>query len=195
MDVRTINPLDLPSVELSERATLPDAPGIYFVLSGDSTILYIGRATSIAERWRAHHRTFQLSTMQNIRIAWVIVLDDMDLLSAIEQACIAYFMPTLNDHSVPYYPLHIDCYWGPDRSQRAFLQVRLDYAAWIGRPVSVREVADAVGVSRQFLYAIEQGREKPSWNTVEKLCKFYGVQPSNLLTYKERLALGWTWPK
>lgn len=55
-------------------------------------------------------------------------------------------------------------------------QARLAYQARIGRPVSIQEVADAVGVDRKRLTQIELGRmERIDTDTLAKLCAFYGV--------------------
>jgi hypothetical protein len=97
MDIETVNLLDLPSVALTDRATLPNCSAIYFALSPDNTVLYIGKARNLAFRWRGktHHRYFELAGMGNVRIAWLIVSDPM-LLNGVEAACIAYFRPPLN---------------------------------------------------------------------------------------------------
>jgi DNA-binding Xre family transcriptional regulator len=64
-------------------------------------------------------------------------------------------------------------------------QVRLNYAAQLGRDVSIKEVADAIGISRSGLRRIEENEVSISHAVLAKLCKFYGVQPGDLLEYKE----------
>lgn len=53
-------------------------------------------------------------------------------------------------------------------------QLRMDYAQRIGRPVTVEEVADRVGISRAQLSKIENGRtERIDFDTLAGLCSFY----------------------
>jgi len=94
-----ITPSELPSVALDERRSLPNTAGIYFVLAGD-TVLYIGRAASLAQRWHAHHRIAQFNEYGDCRIAWMTV-DDAGLLDRLEQACITHFSPMLNSELIP----------------------------------------------------------------------------------------------
>lgn len=54
-------------------------------------------------------------------------------------------------------------------------QLRLDYAAKIGRPVEQKEVADAVGVTEATLSRLERGLiTRIDFDTLVKLCGFYG---------------------
>lgn len=87
----------LPTLPLAQRAALPDAPGIYFALAADGTVLYIGKARRLVARWNStqHHRYAQLAAMPGVRLAWLVV-SDVALLRSIEQACIEYFNPPLN---------------------------------------------------------------------------------------------------
>lgn len=70
-----------------------------------------------------------------------------------------------------------------------FRQARVNYASKLGRPVSVREVAEQIGVSRQFLSNMEHGKVKPRWDTLEKMCELYEVKPGDLLDYEDLAAL------
>ena len=65
-------------------------------------------------------------------------------------------------------------------------QLRLNYQAKIGRPVTVEEVAEAVGITRAALSRIERNQtERIDFDTVTKLCTFYGVGVGDLLELKE----------
>lgn len=68
-------------------------------------------------------------------------------------------------------------------------QARLDYAQRLGRDVSVQEVATAIGITRAALHKIETGESFVSRPVLEKLCEFYQLQPGDLLSYEEWLAL------
>lgn len=69
-----------------------------------------------------------------------------------------------------------------------FRQARLDYQSKVGRVVTMEEVADAIGISRQSLSDIETRNALPRHKTLAALCKLYGVQPGDLLAYEDRLA-------
>lgn len=68
-------------------------------------------------------------------------------------------------------------------------QARLAYQVKQGRPVSIQEVADAVGVTRAYLNNLELGKAWPNEEVLAALCKLYGVQPGDLLEYEDRRAL------
>lgn len=70
-----------------------------------------------------------------------------------------------------------------------FRQARLDYQSRVGRVVTLEEVAQEVGVSRQSMSDIENGRSLPRYGTLAKLCKLYGLKPGDLLEYEDRRAL------
>ncbi len=68
-------------------------------------------------------------------------------------------------------------------------QVRLDYQQRIGRTVTIQEVADTVGVTRAALSNIENSKTKQvEYETLRKLCEFYGVSVGDLLVYEARRA-------
>lgn len=70
-----------------------------------------------------------------------------------------------------------------------FRQARLDYQSRIGRLVTLEEVAQELGVSRQSMSDIENGKSLPRYGTLAKLCKLYGLEPGDLLKYEDRRAL------
>lgn len=53
-------------------------------------------------------------------------------------------------------------------------RLRLDYASKIGRPVELREVAGAIGMTDAALSRFERGQtERVDFDTLQKLCGFY----------------------
>lgn len=95
MNVAEINPLHLPSLPLAERRQLPDCPAIYFVLEGGS-VVYIGKAASLTQRWTQHHKWQQFSELvDGSRIAW-LECSDTSLLDSVETALIRHFDPIFN---------------------------------------------------------------------------------------------------
>lgn len=94
----SIKPFSLPSVPLSKRSLLPDLPGCYFVLAGRK-ILYIGKANSLLERWKNHHRYEELQAVPRVKIVPLVFSKTVKLLQ-IEARLIEHFKPTLNRTSV-----------------------------------------------------------------------------------------------
>lgn len=65
-------------------------------------------------------------------------------------------------------------------------QLRFAQQAKLGRQVTVQEVADAIGISRERLTQIELGRMREiDTETLAKLCRFYGVGVGDILEYEE----------
>ena len=95
MNLDSVNPFDLPCVRLRDRSCLPNGAGIYFVLSGNATVLYVGKAIGIKSRWQQHHRLAEFRSLPDVTIAWLEV-KSVDSLSDIERALICRFRPSLN---------------------------------------------------------------------------------------------------
>lgn len=87
--------LDLPSVSLSELQSLPECPGIYFVIDKDCSVLYIGKADNLRRRWNKWHHRFDQAAENGAKVAWMQVSSKI-LLFDIEKALIQYFQPTAN---------------------------------------------------------------------------------------------------
>lgn len=95
--VNEINPLKLPSLPLVERSQLPKLASIYFVLQ-EETVLYIGRAINLFDRWTCHHRFEELRYLQNVKISWLEFHNaSVDLLVNVEKILIKHFRPKLNN--------------------------------------------------------------------------------------------------
>jgi excinuclease UvrABC nuclease subunit len=77
----------LPSILLEDRKSLPNLIAVYFVLDDNDNVLYIGQAKNVRNRWLGHHKTNQLTKLQNVKIAYLAV-DKEELLYEIEKACI-----------------------------------------------------------------------------------------------------------
>ena len=86
----------LPSVPLLDRDQLPNAPGIYFALSGTNELYYIGRSRSMRARWLQHHRYEELSRVAGIRLAFAVVAQQ-HVLGGLERALIRRLNPPIND--------------------------------------------------------------------------------------------------
>ena len=67
----------------------------------------------------------------------------------------------------------------------ALRRARLMLGAERGRAVTLEEVADAVGMSRPALNKLERGKAEPTYQTIRRLCDFYGKSPNELMGYAE----------
>jgi len=198
MDIAAINPLALPSLSLNERAALPDEPAIYFALAGDATVLYIGKARRLAERWKStqHHRYAQLSEMGNIRLAWLSVSDEK-LLDKIEIACIEHFKPTLNKSLRPRRARDED-------DKGAILRVRdaasdkglnLNQFAQALNAARARRNQEfvAMGTVRRYWYSTKDGSSTSeeldliSWSFLQEIAGLLGVSVYELLPVEDGL--------
>jgi DNA-binding Xre family transcriptional regulator len=70
-----------------------------------------------------------------------------------------------------------------------FRQARFDYQSQEGRRVTVEEIAKIVGISRQSMSNIENGKSFPRYETLAKLCELYSALPGDLLKYEDRQTL------
>ena len=63
-------------------------------------------------------------------------------------------------------------------------QARLNYQAKVGRTVTLREVAEIIGITNAALSRIEQGKtERIDFDTLSKLCNFYGVGVGDIIEF------------
>jgi hypothetical protein len=99
INLSSINLESLPWLPLEARTNLPELPGIYFVLDGYKTPLYIGRSANIRQRWNTHHRLNDIKNLPDIAIAWLEV-SEPSLLDSVEQALIDWFDPPLNGKAI-----------------------------------------------------------------------------------------------
>jgi excinuclease UvrABC nuclease subunit len=85
----------LPSVPFEERRRLPHDSGVYFALTSDGDVLYIGATQDLYHRWvYRHNKTEQLDTLGCCTIAFYVC--DMLFLADAEDAMISQFQPPLN---------------------------------------------------------------------------------------------------
>ncbi len=96
MNLETIQQ-KLPHVSLTELYELPEVSAIYYVVAND-TVLYVGQATNLKDRWRSHHRTLQLMTFIYAGIPVDIYWRECEraVLSEEESKEIETFVPRLN---------------------------------------------------------------------------------------------------
>lgn len=85
----------LPWIPIEGYRGLPVSPGVYFVVSHEDTVLYVGRSQSIRKRWLTHERLQEFLSKPGIRIAWLSVVD-IDALPKLEEAYIEHLKPLHN---------------------------------------------------------------------------------------------------
>lgn len=158
-DIERCNPLTLPSLLLNRVQELPQKiVGIYFLIDEDDSILYVGQSKNIRQRLMGkHHRASALKN-KNVRVAW-LELSDKQLLSAVENALIAWFNPTLNEANRQLL--------GGDSAGERFYRLRITVG------LSQVELADAIGVTDQTVSNWERGVHVPKLTPrqMANLCK------------------------
>jgi GIY-YIG catalytic domain len=90
-----IDPFKLPSLPLAWNSALPKCPAIYFAISENHQIFYIGSSTNLHSRWLNHNRFQELKNLGDVRVAWLQVLD-ISVLGLLESQAIRAYKPPLN---------------------------------------------------------------------------------------------------
>jgi predicted GIY-YIG superfamily endonuclease len=95
-----INLADLPSIPWEDRKSLPHIPAVYFVISKNSEVIYIGSTYDICNRLNNHNvkKGFKLYEVCTIRY---ITSEDKSLLIDTESKMIKHFKPVLNKRDNP----------------------------------------------------------------------------------------------
>ena len=97
MLIAKLHRLSLPSRRVSDRASLPHAPGCYYVFRG-WRLLYVGRAEkSIRTRWRGHDELPNLRQSDRVHYwrMWAVLVRDREAVD------IRKFRPPLNGRMEP----------------------------------------------------------------------------------------------
>jgi putative transcriptional regulator len=166
----TIDPLALPSLPLCERSQLPTTPCIYFAVDAQGVVQYIGRAINLRTRWQAHGKGVELGAIAGIRIAYLQT--DLNLLSEIEAALIAWFRPPLNN-LIPRQPCII--------AEGTRIQIRLKQLRE-SRGLQQNELARRLEMSLANVQKIEYGKAKSiPLETLDKLCQILECEVGDLL--------------
>ena len=172
----TIDPLQLPSVALTDRKQLPQTPCIYFAIDAEDAVQYIGRSVNPRQRWQNHHRQAQLIG------CWIAYMQcDEALLDEVETALIEWFSPALNGRSDT----------GKCRpTSQCVIRWRL-HEALAERRIKGVDLAEALGVDPNSISRLRQRKTMPrlSPETLGGICEFLNCQPGDLLVYEPDPAL------
>jgi len=182
IDPSQIDPHLLPSVALKDRRNLPDESGIYFAIT-PTEVLYIGQARRLVMRWSGvmHHRYRYLSTIKDVRIAW-LAIDNISLLDTVESDCIDYFSPVLNG-------LRISLKSAPQikpikRLASNILVLAAKKAQQEDRRISLRKIAEETGIQRYTIYGFANNtlKEYPD-SVLDTLCRYFRCRVGDLLVF------------
>lgn len=178
IDPKTLNPMELPSVSLSNRKLLPAASGIYFAIA-NGNIQYIGRSTNINHRWANHHRQSDIEPMSEANIAYLLI-SNSTLLPKVESALIKWFNPPLNGRNAlqptsPEYEKEI--------------RVRLG-RVW-DEEISNKEVSDATGIPLNTISKYKNGASIGTLNNLWHICQYLS-QRLGRKVYLEDVLEMWT---
>lgn len=95
--VLSIDVYSLPYCLLSKRQTLPAVPAVYFAIDPQNTVLYVGKADNLNNRWRNHDKGIDLAFIGEIKIHYLEV-DELltPSLCEIEKILIKKLKPSMN---------------------------------------------------------------------------------------------------
>jgi DNA-binding XRE family transcriptional regulator len=159
VDLESLDPFSLPSIPLSDRASLPRISCVYSVLSCES-VQYIGISEDLKNRWLNHHLINKLNP--ETRISW-LEINNRDLLYETEFALIKRFSPPLNrQNGVVNYRGKSEA----DLDKPVFVLLPIVIQGmgekiWEARKLSGRtqlELCKEAGITRQYWNQIENGQ-------------------------------------
>lgn len=78
MDIQDTDIPKLPRVSFIDVDLLPSKPGLYFVLTSEVRLLYIGKTKDFRNRWLQHHQESRLAKAQAAWVAYQIVADERE---------------------------------------------------------------------------------------------------------------------
>lgn len=95
IEVETVNPFQLPVCPVPQRSQLPSIGAIYFVISKNGDLLYIGQTGNLKTRWHKHECGINLESPKETNITWLAV-EDLQQRIKLERLLIQKFKPPLN---------------------------------------------------------------------------------------------------
>ena len=93
--IKDVNPGELPRVQFADRQNLPPQSGVYFVVSRDGIVSYVGKSCNIRHRWKGHHVLGRITSGHGFFIAYLLC--DTKLLGDLEGYFYEKYKPALNE--------------------------------------------------------------------------------------------------
>lgn len=122
--------LKLPFLPIPLRNKLPDVRAIYFVVSHEQSIEYIGAAENLRTRWVSHGVGLELDRPRECRVHWLVISEE-DRKNMLEAKLIIRFNPRINRKVST-----------PEALQQKIYVARL-FRAWrISKGISTSQAAD-----------------------------------------------------
>lgn len=151
--VKSLNLETLPSMPLADRAAFPNERVVYFAVTGDGTVLYVGQTSSLSRRWLAHGKEWELVNAGCSRVAWLRSEGD---LRTLETAFVKRFRP----------PLNAGRRFPKESAGMRIGTVIKQYR--IADDLTLRDVGRDIGIGAATLMRLEQGRD-PDGATLTKV--------------------------
>ncbi|NJL20973.1 MAG: GIY-YIG nuclease family protein [Leptolyngbyaceae cyanobacterium SM1_3_5] len=89
-------------VHITQLKLLPKVSGVYKVVDADGSVIYIGQAKNIHDRWNSgHHKLSEIISRYGlaVHITWVELPEW--LLNRAENAAVSFYQPKLNLKTPP----------------------------------------------------------------------------------------------
>lgn len=161
IDVLSVEICTLPSVLMTEIASLPQCSGIYFIVNEAQEVLYIGQSVNIWARWRSHHIHRAVCDPEDseesarFRAHWLTLADETERL-ALEVELIRRFRPALNSKHNGVH-VHVPLANPLTDEERQELKVLIQQTK-LTKP----EVAEQLGLDIRSLVGYCNGTRRPS---------------------------------
>ncbi|NJL11288.1 MAG: helix-turn-helix domain-containing protein [Calothrix sp. SM1_7_51] len=169
INISSVNPLLLPSVRFGENQSLPNTPGVYFVLNQNGEILYIGQSINLRQRLRVgHHRYSEFLGIGAVCVAWLSC--NIDELEDIEVQLIHLLKPILNNEPQSEYPGRVISKLSEYRKSKGLSQ---------------DELARVSGLTKTTIQNWENGRNLGAVLRVLKVCQELNVDIRDLFEVED----------
>jgi hypothetical protein len=130
-------------LKIPERYNLPEIGAIYFVLSANNEIEYIGKAKKLRKHWRSHECCMNLDSPKTCRVAWFEVLSEDERTQA-EKQLIRKFNPKLNANFITKIK--------PKSCSKSLKISFMTDKVSTDDLMTPSQIAKEMGVSRQWIY-------------------------------------------
>lgn len=168
---------DMPHGPLNCARTMPMLPGVYIVYQGEE-VLYVGKTQNLQQRWKAHHRRYQLTMFgEGVEIAWhAMPGSDPETRTQHEQSLITTFHPRLNKQT----PVLNTTVPSPHKNHSS--GVNAIRAIRESQHKTRKDLAAFLNKSELTVWRYEENRSDISAFALQDMARFLGVSVLDLLT-------------